>query len=125
MLRVLKPFVAVFVVPNVREAESVGELLLEVLVGELESVREMVDCSFEREERVRKRSPRVGDGFSSLLAPFDEEELDAMDAVRGREFSAVLGGEMDSATDVLEDAAFCAAGDRSSSDVDAMAGVPS
>ena len=99
----------------VGEMVPVTELFpeFESFVGERESVREIVLVIFDNEERVRRRRPRVGEDLPSFLDPF-EEELDFIDAVRDRELSAVLGGEVDPVIEFLEDAGFCGVGERSS-----------
>ena len=105
----------VVVVPSVGEAVPVGDELplLESFVGDLESVREMLFFSCEREERVRTRRPRVGELVPSFLDPLEDEDLDIIEAVRDRELSAVLGGDEEPDNETLEDG-FCPVGDRSS-----------
>ena len=82
-------------------------------MGERDSVREIVLVIFDNEERVRRRSPRVGEDLPPCLDPF-EEELDFIDAVLGLELSTVLGGEVEPVVEFLEDPGFGSVGERSS-----------
>lgn len=116
VFKVLKPVEMVVVVPRVGEAVPVGDELplFESFVGERERVREMLFFSCEREERVRTRKPRVGELVPSFLDPLEDEDLDIIEVVRGRELSAVPGGDDDPDNDTLEEDGFCLVGDRSS-----------
>lgn len=124
VFNVLKPVLMVVVVPSVGEAVPVGDELplFESFVGERESVREMSFFNCEREERVRTRRPRVGELVPSFFDPLDDEDLDIIEAVRGRELSAVLGGDEEPDADTFEDDGFCPVGE-SSSGVVAIAGL--